>query len=29
VIVGVNRFADENEPPSFAAPDYSALEKLR
>jgi methylmalonyl-CoA mutase, N-terminal domain len=29
VIVGVNRFADEDEPPSFAAPDYSALEKAQ
>jgi methylmalonyl-CoA mutase N-terminal domain/subunit len=27
VIVGVNRFADEAEPPSIAGPDYSALEK--
>jgi len=29
VIVGVNRFADEDEGPSFAAPDYSALEKAQ
>jgi methylmalonyl-CoA mutase N-terminal domain/subunit len=29
VIVGVNRFADEDESPSFAAPDYSALEKAQ
>jgi methylmalonyl-CoA mutase N-terminal domain/subunit len=29
VIVGVNRFADEAEPPSIAAPDYSALEKAQ
>jgi methylmalonyl-CoA mutase N-terminal domain/subunit len=27
VIVGVNRFADDEEPPSIPAPDYSALEK--
>src|SRR5207237_8647036 len=29
VIVGVNRFADEEEPPSLRAPDYSALEKAQ
>jgi methylmalonyl-CoA mutase N-terminal domain/subunit len=29
VIVGVNRFADEDGPPSIAAPDYSALEKAQ
>ena len=29
VIVGVNRFADEEEPPSIPAPDYSALEKTQ
>jgi len=29
VIVGVNRFADEEEAPSIAAPDYSALEKAQ
>jgi len=29
VIVGVNRFADEEEPPSIPAPDYSALEKAQ
>src|SRR6202795_2328822 len=29
VIVGVNRFADEDGPPSMAAPDYSALEKAQ
>ena len=27
VIVGVNRFADDDGPPSIPAPDYSALEK--
>jgi methylmalonyl-CoA mutase N-terminal domain/subunit len=27
VIVGVNRFADDEEPPSVPAPNYSALEK--
>jgi methylmalonyl-CoA mutase N-terminal domain/subunit len=27
VIVGVNRFADDREPPEIAAPDYSALER--
>ena len=29
VIVGVNRFADEEEPPAITAPDYSALEKAQ
>ncbi len=29
VIVGVNRFADEEEPPAIVAPDYSALEKAQ
>jgi methylmalonyl-CoA mutase, N-terminal domain len=29
VIVGVNRFADEEEPPSIPTPDYSALEKAQ
>jgi methylmalonyl-CoA mutase N-terminal domain/subunit len=29
VIVGVNRFADEEEPLSIPAPDYSALEKAQ
>jgi methylmalonyl-CoA mutase, N-terminal domain len=29
VIVGVNRFADESEPLSIPAPDYSALEKAQ
>ena len=29
VIVGLNRFADEEEPPSIPAPDYSALEKAQ
>ncbi|HEY3114428.1 MAG TPA: methylmalonyl-CoA mutase family protein [Gemmatimonadaceae bacterium] len=29
VIVGVNRFADEEEPPDLPAPDYSALEKAQ
>lgn len=29
VIVGVNRFADEQETPSIPAPDYSALEKAQ
>ena len=29
VIVGVNRFADEEEPPDLAAPDYTALEKAQ
>src|SRR5712671_1926868 len=29
VIVGVNRFADEDDPPSVAAPDYSTLEKAQ
>jgi methylmalonyl-CoA mutase, N-terminal domain len=27
VIVGVNRYADDNEPPVIATPDYSALER--
>ena len=27
VIVGVNKFADENEPPVIPAPDYSTLER--
>ena len=26
-VVGVNRFADDNEPPVIPAPDYSALER--
>ncbi len=29
VIVGVNRFADEEEPPDLPAPDYTALEKAQ
>jgi methylmalonyl-CoA mutase N-terminal domain/subunit len=29
VIVGVNRFADDEEPPSIPAPNYSALEKAQ
>jgi methylmalonyl-CoA mutase N-terminal domain/subunit len=29
VIVGVNRFADDVEPPSIPGPDYSALEKAQ
>ncbi len=29
VIVGVNRFADEDETPSIPAPDYSSLEKAQ